>query len=215
MIILKESWMEIVIFFQWLIDLLSNILPVTSAAFFGAGFAFLLQIRHERKKEFVAQVTAGKSAQLVIVTHLNFMKNIKKQWLDPQKNDPNRALTLLPLSNHPKFPQLDLEALSFMLDGDGAELLHELMVSEQTFITLTGTLGMRNTIYIERQSRKAVDGMPVLDLATKQALTDLTNSIYVLTDGTIKNHMEGFDKLKNYIERRFPGVKGLSVEFNY
>ncbi len=217
-IILRDSWMETVIFLQWLIyffsNMLSIILPVAFATFVGAWTAFYLQRLHERRKEFAAQMVAGKSAQFTIVAQLGYLRNIKHQCLDPQEDDPNRALTLLPYALHLKYPQLDLEALQFMLEDEGAQLLNELNVSEQRFITLIGALEQRNITHIEMQQKLAAGGLAALDQATRHQLKDLTDSIYDLTDDARENLMKGFDRLKKYLEKRFPGVKGLGVDFD-
>jgi len=66
--------------------------------FFGAYFAFLFERRHSEKRERKAIITAAKYAQFVIQAQLNGVKNIKKQFLDPKREDNERHLTLPPFS---------------------------------------------------------------------------------------------------------------------
>jgi len=199
----------------WTAEIINEIWPIAFATFIGAWIAFQLQKHHERKKERLSNIAAGKSAQFAIVTQLNSLKNIHKQYLSPLERDTDRALKLTPFSVHAEFPQLNLESLQFMLEGEGAQLLNELMISEHRFVTLLGSLEQRNIRHEQMQRRLAVEGDAALDAATVQILKDMTDSIYGLTDDAIKSHTQGVNKLKEYLEKRFSGSKGLSVEFIY
>ena len=201
---------------NWIIGLVrQNAATMFSAlfgTFFGAWFAFAFGKRHESKKEREAEISAGKRAQFAIITQLTALKNMRKQYLDPQRNDPDRALTLTPFSIHAKFPQLDIDALGFMLNDEGAQLLYELMISEHRFITLIGVLEQRNQRHEQMQHKVGSAGQG-LGHATVQILRDMTDSLYGLSDDAIKSHEEGFEKLKIYLQKRFADSKGLAVEY--
>ena len=102
----------LLIILKWAVKVIDKIWPIAFATFIGAWIAFQLQKHHEKKKKEAAQLAAGRKAQFTIATQLNSLKNIKKQYLDPRRDDPNRALTLTPFSVHAHFPQLDLMALA-------------------------------------------------------------------------------------------------------
>lgn len=187
--------------------------------FVGAFLVFLFQRRHEAKKEQNAKISAGKWAQFTIYTQLNALMNIKQQYLDPKRDDQYRELTLPPISFPPNLPQIDLPGLVFLLESNAAQILNEIMISEQRFLTIVGVLEQRNPRHEQMQhlvanSAAACVGPAVIDDATRVILKAMTDSIYDLSDGTIKSHKEVFDKLKVYLEESFPKAIALKVEFN-
>lgn len=187
-----------------------------SGTFLGAYFAFLFERRHADAKEREATIASAKSAQFAIWAQLNAAKNIKKQVLDPKRDDVDRHLTLTPFTVHAKYPNLDVESLTFMLKGEGAQMLGEMMLSEHMFTTLIGALEQRNVRHESMQQRISQLGPEVaLDRATVMILKDMTDSIYGLGDDVVKQLQTVFESFRCYIEKRFPGVKGLSVEFLY
>lgn len=204
---------------EWMTNIIRDNAETALAALFGtfigAFLAFHFERRHADKKEREAQIYAAKHAQFVITTQLNAVKNMKKQVLDPMKDDINRHLTLKPFSVLAKFPSLDIASLVFMLDGDSAQLLNELMISEHKFRTLLGALDQRNERHEIMQKRMATLGPEAtLDEATVAILKDMTDSIYGLCDDALQGLQKSFEKLKTFIEKKF-GVRGLSLEFVY
>lgn len=187
-----------------------------SGTFLGAYFAFLFERRHSEAKEREATLAAAKSAQFAIWTQLNAAMNITKQVLDPKRDDPDRHLTLTPFTVHAKYPTLNIASLTFMLKGEGAQLLGEMMLSEHMFSTLIGALEQRNVRHESMQQRISQFGPEVgLDKATIVILKDMTDSIYGLGEDAVKQLGQVFERLRSYIEKEFPGVKALSVESQY
>lgn len=204
---------NIILVLNWTVNLINQIWPIALATFFGAWSAFRLQRYHEKKKETAAQLSAGKQAQFAIVTKLNALKNVKKNYLDAQRENRDRATTLTPFTVHGQFPRLDLGALKFMLEGDGATLLNDRMVSEHRFLMFLGILEQRNRRHERMQLQIA--GGAIVDAATAQILTDMTDHLYGVTDDAIESHTAGFAELKKYLETRFPKEKALGMEFKY
>ena len=184
-----------------------------SGTFLGAYLAFLFQRRHTEAKERDTNFAAAKAAQFAIVVQLRGAKNIKKQVLDPKREDPERHLTLPPFTVHAKFPSLDVPSLTFMLRGEGAQLLNELMLASHLFETLVGALQERNLRHEAMQRRVSEHGPDVkLDRATVIILKDMTDSIYGLGDDVVKELQSAFERLRVYIEKAFPEAKALSIE---
>jgi hypothetical protein len=185
-----------------------------TGTFFGAYFAFLFQRRHTEAKEIEANLAAAKAAQFAIVVQLRGAKNIKQQVLDPIREDPERHLTLRPFTVHAKFPSLNIPSLTFMLKGEGAQLLNEIMLAEHQFNTLIGALEERNVRHEAMQRRVSDHGPEVgLDRATVIILKDMTDSIFGLGDDVVMELQSVFESLRAYIEKAFPGAKALSMEF--
>lgn len=184
-----------------------------SGTFLGAYLAFLFQRRHTEANERDANLAAAKAAQFAIAVQIRGANNIKKQVLDPKREDPDRHLTLPPFTVHAKFPSLDIPSLTFMLKGEGAQLLNELMLAAHQFDTLVGALQERNLRHEAMQRRVSEHGPEVgLDRATVIILKDMTDSIYGLGDDVTKELPTAFERLRVYIEKAFPGTKALSME---
>ena len=185
-----------------------------SGTFLGAYLAFLFQRRHTDAKEREGNLAAAKTAQFAIVVQLNASKNIKKQVLDPKRDDPERHLTLPPFTVHATYPSLNIPSLTFMLKGEGAQLLNELMVAEHQFKTLIGALEQRNVRHEAMQRCVSENGPEVgLDRATIIILKDMTDSVIGIGDDVVKELEKVFERLRVYIEKEFLGAKALSVEF--
>jgi hypothetical protein len=203
---------------EWIANIISKNAETALAALFGtfigAFLAFFFERRHAEKKERDAQISAAKHAQFAITAQLNAVKNMKEQVLDPMRDDTDRHLTLKPFSVLAHFPSIDIPSLVFMLKGDGAQLLGELMISEHKYRTLIGALDQRNTRHENMQQRISQHGPEVgLDVATIAILKDMTDSIYGLCDDAFKDLQDSFEKLKKYIEKEF-AVRALSIELN-
>lgn len=184
-----------------------------SGTFLGAYLAFLFQRRYSVAKEQETNLDAARAAQFAIAVQLRGAKNIKRQVLDPMREDPERHLKLHPFTVHAKFPNLNIPSLTFMLKGEGAQLLNEIMLVGHQFDTLIGALEERNVRHEAMQRRVSEHGPDVgLDRATVIILKDMTDSIFVLGDDVVKELQSVFERLRTYIEKTFPGVKALSME---
>jgi hypothetical protein len=184
-----------------------------SGTFLGAYLAFLFERRHKEKKERDVNLTAAKAAQFAIAVQLRGAKNIKKQVLDPKREDPDRHLTLPPFTVHTRFPSLDIPSLTFMLKGEGVQLLNELLLAAHQFDTLVGALHERNVRHEAMQRRVSERGPDVgLDRATVIILKDMTDSIYGLGDDVVKELQTAFELLRVHIEKAFPEAKALFME---
>ena len=184
-----------------------------SGTFLGAYLAFLFQRRHSEAKEFEANLAAAKAAQFAIAVQLRGAKNIKEQVLEPKRKDPERHLTLSPFTVHAKFPSLDIPSLTFMLKGEGAQLLNEIMLAGHKFDTLIGAIEERNVRHEAMQRRVSEHGPDVgLDRATVIILKDMTDSIFGIGDDVVKELQLVFERLRAYIEKTFPRAKALSIE---
>lgn len=203
------TWIEKFIQDNW-----QTSISALSGTFLGAYLAFLFQRMHTEVKEREANLAAAKAAQFAIAVQLNAAKNIKKQVLDPKRDDPDCHLTLPPFTVHAKYPSLNIPSLTFMPRGEGAQLLNEIMLVEHQFNTLIGALEERNVRHEAMQRRVSEHGPEVgLDKATVIILKDMTNSIFDLGDDVVQDLQSAFERLRSYIEQAFPGTKALSIEF--
>lgn len=147
---------DIVLFVTWIAKFIQDNWQASISAllgtFLGAYLAFQFQRRHEAANELKVNVAAVKTAQFAIAVQLRGAKNIQQQVLDPKRDDTDRHLTLPPFTVHAKFPSLDMPSLTFMLKGEGAQLLNDIMLAQHQFDTLIGALEERNVRHEEKQT---------------------------------------------------------------
>lgn len=202
------AWIAKFLHYNW-----QTSISALSGTFLGAYLAFLFQRRHTEAKEREANLAAAKAAQFAIAVQLRGAQNIKKQVLDPRREDPERHLTLPPFTVHAKFPSLNMPSLTFMLKDEGAQLLNEIMLAEHQFDTLVGAIEERNVRHEAMQRRVSEHGPDIgLDGATVIILKDMTNSIFGISDDVVKQLQSAFEHLRAYIKKTFPGAKALSIE---
>ena len=184
-----------------------------SGTFLGAYLAFLFQRKYTEEKESEARLASAKAAQFTLMVQFRGAKNVKDQILEPKRNDPDRHLTLPPFTVHAKFPSLDIPSLTFMLKGEGAQLLNEIMLAGHKFDTLIGALEERSVRHETMQRRVSEHGPTVgLDMATLKILKDMTDSMFGICDDVVEELPKVFESLRVYIEKTFPEAKALSAE---
>jgi hypothetical protein len=205
-------------FFTWIGNFLHDKwetgVSVLFGAFFGAYFAFLFERLHAKKKEREANISAARQAQFTIMIQMEAVINVKGQILDSKRGDPQRHLTLPPFDVHGPYPRLDITSLGFMLKGEGAQLLHEVMISEYRFNAFLGSVKQRNIRHELMQRETARMGLGALDQATVAILKGLTDSVYQSSDDAHEGLLKSFEKLSPYFKKEFPEVKVLDVKFS-
>jgi len=92
---------------------------------------------------------------------------------------------------------MDIDSLLFILDEEEAGLLSELIIADEKFQSVLGTIEARNNVHTDFQQRAAKIGIQnALDKATEAALRDLTDSLYDSVEDSIKTNMELFENLE-------------------
>lgn len=204
---------------------LVDILKVAISAFFGAWAAFKFQQYNQDQRKIEEQFAEGKKAQFILYTQFNALLNFKTQILDKHRNDKARAFIMPPFLIHSEFPELNINALSYILDGDDPNLLAEMLVTEQRFRTLLGTLNQRNNYHEQFQQTLSgseftgpqmtyQDAETIVGKATLKILEDLTEVLYGGCDDAIKSHLIAFRKLRELLLRKFKGKRPLGIEIN-
>jgi hypothetical protein len=201
-------------FFCWAKPIFNEMWPIFLATFFGALSAFQLQKNWERTKQKEKDFNSGKRAQFALVTQYTVLFNLNKQYLEEKRNDHNRFLTLLPLTVLPNFQKIDVDSLLFILDdGDDANLLVEIVVAEQKFITAMGVLEQRNKCHSDFQKRAAKSSKKeALDDATVIALKGMAEDLYGTFDDAFSSNKDVFKKLGSYLKKKYPKKTRLEMK---
>lgn len=120
------------------------------AAFFGAWCAFLFNNRREKREDEKAMVQAGNSALFSVACQYNTLAGIKKQFIDPCRENEYRFLSMLPiLSINYNLPRIKFESLEFLLATKHHSLLLETAIVQEWFQTAIRAIDERSRLHLE------------------------------------------------------------------
>lgn len=117
------------------------------SAFFGATCAMSFQRWKEKQKRIEDEHGAIVRCQMVLVGQLNTISNLKEQYLDPLRNDPNREKKLINFRMSDAGLRVAYDSLSFLLTTENPTLLMDVHSAEQSYISAMECLQWKNEAY--------------------------------------------------------------------
>jgi hypothetical protein len=188
-----------------------------AGAFFGAWAAYYLQRESENRKEKDARHGAILQAQLALVTQLNTLQNIQKQWLDKFRSDPERAMKMWRFYQAASTLEIDFKSLAFLLDGEHAGFVAELHVVDRCYKTAMDALEVRNKEYERLRDHSEVVGGSLAtgqfelraDIRDIKMLRDATDSLFESVDDAERKCSQAIKDLKTVGKKVFPKRKFL------
>lgn len=189
-------------------------------AFLGSGSAFVLEAWRRQREETEARYSALFRTQLVLITQLNTLLVINKQYLDAHREDPERFMKLVPFHTGMTGMRVDFGSLWFipLIDSD-ADLVHRIYLAEQAYSTSTDTLAMRNrkieeTMYasdvrVEQFDFSTGNSRVQLDMRKVHLIKSLTDCLYESIDDAIKQQEKAIADIRLFIKRVYRGRKSL------
>ncbi len=203
-------------------DHVIDILKIAVSAFLGAWVAFKLQQYNLDQKKIEEQFAEGKKAQFILFTQFNALLNFKTQILDKHRNDSARAFVMPPFSIHSEYPELDINALSYILNEGKPSLLSEMLITEQKFRTLLGAIDQRNNYHKQLQQRlsesehsnseiSSHEIESIVGIAICKSLGDLTDAVYKFSDDAIKSHLVVCKQLQHFLLQKFKDKKQVPL----
>jgi hypothetical protein len=113
----------------------------------------------------------------------------------------------------PDFQAVDIDSLLFILDdGADANLLNEIDVYQQKFITLRHIVEQRNIDHSETQKYPRQPFSPLVVMAISTSLKDMTDSLYNNFDDALSSNINVSGKLHDYLKKKYPREKPLRME---
>jgi len=182
--------------------------------FGGAYSAFLFERKHAEKKERSKNLASLRKTQFIIFCMLNCALGFKRQALDQKRDDEHRYASMAPYHIFSKAIPIDLESLSFMLDGDGAQILNEVMRAEETYDTFIAVNAERCSCHLSIQEIVASGSDRMLGKDLDAKIKTLTDSVYEMNAETIAKTKLVFDAIGGYIKGKYPEEKALKFELH-
>jgi hypothetical protein len=195
------------------------------AAFYGAKYAFQFQKDKAKEDERRLNVVNGNSVIFTMMRMITTLRNVQKQIIEPARLHPARFLQMRPAQYFGNDIKLNIESLYFLLETDERNILGEVVIEEQRYLSAVQSINERSRIHRE-------DVQPVLERAgvveggdyslrqienalgerlykTLQLVTeDMVNDV----DGTILSLKTVADKLRESLKRIYPDDKIIGFD---
>lgn len=167
------------------------------AAFFGAKYAFKLQLINHEQRMVKEQVEAGNKAIFELVRTYNQFYAIRNQLIDQHRQNPGRHLLILPMIGNIHVIQLNFDDLAFMFDSKDPNLLGRLAMFQQEVATTIDAIVQRSQFHVEfiqaaaERIEDQTKGLIYLDQLEKELGNRNTHTVKMLTDAVVS----GVDKV--------------------
>ena len=194
-------------------DAFFEFLRILTAAFFGAGAAFLFQNRRDHAIERKMNLFAAQSAAYMLLRQFEFLVGFKKdvvRKIEATKADDLNIWTYKPQSD---IPIVKIETLFFMLSEGGENELHAMDGFNERINSLVDSIEARN---MEAENIKRKIEIGVLSSAQgKTTLDPLTNQVWGQVNSQVLTwHKKAeaeiemlFPKVSRFFQKKFPKGK--------
>lgn len=188
------------------------------AAFGGAWAVFKFQNCQNLKTERKHSIVSLQKALFAIGSQYNELIIIYKQHLDKAEKDKiGRHITILPILNYSKVPELDFDSLSFIFGSSDANIVFELMLAQNSYFSVLGLLKKRNEYHVKFQkliSDLEPNTVDIGSLAQKypeifESLRTITDQIYELFTHAIEKNRKASEMLTVFIYKDFKEVEPI------
>lgn len=205
-------------------QLLPHVVAFTSAvfgAFFGSLSAFYLgrlqQLSDRQDKRHSALI----AAQYALISQWNIVEGIRIQHLEEFRDQPDRfaKLKFFVYKISPNY--VEFSDLTFVLEGDDPNLLHEVHLAEQSYHSCIEALTLRNqqlekfyeNPHIKHTLLNAETGAGVSQASPKDVLflRQATDALFVSVDRTLPRLTAAVAKLEKFSKFMFPNKRALRM----
>lgn len=207
----------------------SNIITVLAGfggALSGALGAYKLQIYKENKKEKKQKISSLNKALFILFRQINAMTMFKIDLEKVREEDPIvRAFEIQPWKPNPYNDlKFNFEELSFILDTEDLNLLHELFIVQESFEQAIETINQRSTYFINKvtpeMELKDIDNkkLTIDELKTEMDINKI-NGLVLATDYMYIHVYETYQQLEdielklfNFAKFQYPNQKFIRFD---
>jgi hypothetical protein len=208
------------IFLNLMLDFVSKssgeFLAAMAGAFFGAACAFWFERSKEKEKKQAEEHGALMRSQLALICQLNTINNIRKQHLDPFRNDPIRERNMIQFRMTDASLRVAYDSISFLLMTKNPTLVLDVQAAEHSYISAMECLAWRNEAYEKLHNNSKLEKIDVqtgrctvqVDLRDIKQLKDLTDALYTSVDNA-------YDRIELQIQELYKAGKLLYPKKNF
>ncbi|QKE29379.1 hypothetical protein AACT_2255 [Arcobacter acticola] len=207
----------------------SNIITVVTAfagALSGAWGAYKLQINKENKKEEKQKINSLNKALFILLRQINAMTMFKIDLEKVKEKEPIvRAFQIQAWKTNPYNDlKFNFEELSFILDTEDLNLLHELFIVQESFEQAIETINQRSIYFINKvtpeMELKDIDNKKFtldelkteMDINKINGLVSGTDYMYIHVYRTYQQLEDVTSKLFNFAKSQYPDKKFIQFE---
>lgn len=193
------------------------------AAYYGAKFAFEFQNQKELENEKKHNLIAANKAIFTLSRMANDLFVYQRDYINPVRDDKEVFLELRPTSHYDKeLFKLDIESLSFLLNTDFRNLLSEVAIEVERYISAIEAINLRSNIHLheiqpklERAGFKSGLSITITDADLEiilgnrllSMLKETTDQVITHVDSTIESLKLVADRLKDSMKSIYPDQK--------
>lgn len=210
-----------------LIPYLNTILGAAAtlaAAFFGAKYAFQLQLESLKQKEVKDQVEAGNKAIFELVRTYNQFLAVRNQFIDEHRQSPGKHVFILPMAGNLHVMQLNFDNLTFLFDAADPDLLGRLALFQREVASTIDVIAQRSQLHVdviqpavERLEEEVGEAIQLgqlekaLGKRNTQTVKMLTDFMIEGVDGLIAGSERYINELNKILKEKFRGHKIMGM----
>lgn len=187
-----------------------------SGAFLGALAAYLFERWKDRRDQTDIRHSAVLRAQMALIFHESSLENMRRE-LEQYRGLPQRETRIPYVWHTPDSFSIDVDSLSFFLDGHAPDLLMAIYLADKGYHNATGAIGDRNDVLRDLQSTATVHqfdpetGVAQMSVDSPKAklLRDTTDAMYSCLDKALSESSAVSERLRVEAKKIFPKRKLL------
>ena len=198
-------------------DMLTAFGSAGAGALLGSVTAFGFGIYHQHLERRERQQSALLRAQYALMSQWNILEDMRRGFLEPNREDPNRFL-MRPYHSFGRAVSVPFDDIAFIVRSNEPDLLQQIHIAEQGFETVTEVLRIRNQKMEEFYKLGASKFDFQTGVATVEAppevafiLKSITDALYEASDKAMPKLWGEIQALTDFIRRKYKKAKPLKM----
>jgi hypothetical protein len=194
----------------------TNVVALSSAivgAFFGSASAFLLGRFQQKRDLHDKRYGTLIATQFALLSQWNTLEGIRHKHLEPLRNDPERVAKLGLFYTPKSYFPVPFSDIPFLANLGEPNLLQEVQIAEQSYISAMETLELRNRL-VEDFNKSEYVKKSVFDKSTvafhvqapihdMHIIEQAVAALYQQIDGAIPKLKQQTEKVYDFIKQNF------------
>lgn len=209
-------------------EFLTSGVVALGGAFAGAYAAFHLERCERKKRAEESEKIAGNNALFVLSKFVNDLIAVRRQFIDPHRDDPGRAFTIRASLQFPNPTlRIDAQSLAFLIADAEPQLLMNVLIHEDKFTTCISAINARSKMHLEDvQPRLEAAGLrfdqPIsgeevlkaLGPRITKSMQDTTEEMISLLDDTVSSTCAIAEALYDHMKLKYPKNDFITLDTN-
>ncbi len=200
------------------IEAVMGAVATLAAAFFGAKYAFKLQLNSQEQQAVKEKVKAGNKAIFELIRTYNQFANVRDQFIDEHRKSEARHIYIMPMAGGLHLIDLNFDELAFLFDSEDPDVLKRLAMFQQEVLSTVDVINRRSRLHIDvlqpsiEKLEQQLKGPVRLDqlenalgIRYTETLKKLTDAIIDSVDGVIVSSERLINEVRTLLRTKFAG----------